>query len=186
MASSSTQHSELARRYAQALFELAEDQGELDTVAGDLGSLAQMVADSADLRWVLESPVLSRERQNKAVRAVADQAGAHEITRNFLAVLARNRRLAELPAIARAYLAELAERRGEVVAEVTVARELGEKQQAALEDALKSRLGGKVAIRQTVDAGLIGGLVVRVGSKMVDASVKTKLDRLKLAMKGVG
>jgi len=185
VASQDTAGGELARRYAQALFELAEEQGALDRVAEDLRGLGEMVADSADLRWVLESPVLSRAEQEEAVRAVADKAGASGIVRNILSLRARNRRLAILPAVTRAYLAELAARRGETVAEITAATALDERQRAAVEDALKAALGGKVAIDETTDPGLIGGLVIRVGSKMVDASVKSKLDRLKLAMKGV-
>lgn len=176
----------LAERYGEALLELADDKKKLDVVAEDLRGLKQLIEESAELRRLIRNPLFGREQQTKALQAVLDKGGADQITRNFCMVVARNGRLFALPEMARAYLQELARRRGEVTAEVTSARELTDKQRQQLEQALRHGVGGKVNIEARVDDSLIGGMVVRVGSRMIDNSLRTKLNRLQHAMKGAG
>jgi F-type H+-transporting ATPase subunit delta len=173
-------------RYATALFSLAEESKELDRVAGDLKELAAMLAASADFRHVVSSPILSRADQQKAILAVADKAGFSETTKKFLGTVAHNRRLFALSSMIMAYLARMAERRGEVEVQVASAGPLSAAQQEALASTLKNVTGGKATVEMTVDPSLLGGLVVRIGSRMVDSSLKTKLQNLQLAMKGVG
>jgi len=184
VASEATGGSGLAERYAKALFELADDRKALDEVANDLRALRGLIDESADFRRLIRSPVLSRLEQGKAVTALAERAGFSALTRNFLGVLARNRRLFVLPGVIAAYLKELAVRRGEVTAEVTAARPLTPAQTEAVNEQLRKAVGGKVALDLRIDPGLIGGLAIKVGSRMVDASLKSKLARLQLAMKG--
>lgn len=186
MATASSGLSGLAQRYGSALFELADKQQALDSIARDLGEMRTMIADSADLRQMLQSPALSRGIQEKAILSLAERAGFHGLTRNLFGLLARNRRLFALPAIITAFLDELAARRGEVAAEVTVAREPTAEQRAALEDVLKREVGSNVAIDMTIDPALLGGMIVKVGSRMFDSSLRSKLQRLQIAMKGVG
>jgi F-type H+-transporting ATPase subunit delta len=176
----------LAERYAVALYDLAESMGKLDEVARDLRDLKRMIAESDDLTRLIRSPLITRAEQGKAIQAVLEKAGASDLVRRFAGVIAENRRLFALPQIIDAYLGRLAGKRGEVVAEVTSAIALNERQVGAVTDALRRSLGGKVVVDLKVDAGLIGGLVVRVGSKLVDNSLRTKLTRLEMAMKGVG
>jgi F-type H+-transporting ATPase subunit delta len=185
VASEATGVSGLSERYAKALFELADEAKALDQVAADLRQLRGFLDDSADFRRLVRSPVVSRLEQGKAVAAIAEQAGFAAITRNFLGVVARNRRLFILPGVIAGYLAELAHRRGEVTAEVTAARALTPAQAEAVNEQLRKAVGSKVAVDLRIDPSLIGGLVVKVGSRMVDASLKSKLARLQLAMKGV-
>jgi F-type H+-transporting ATPase subunit delta len=175
----------LAERYAKALFELADDRKALDEVANDLRALRGLIDESADFRRLIRSPVLSRIEQAKAVAALAERADFSVLTRNFLGVAARNRRLFILPAVIAGYLQVLAARRGEVTAEVTAARPLTPVQTEAVNEQLRKAVGGKVAVDLRIDPSLIGGLIVKVGSRMVDASLKSKLARLQLAMKGV-
>ena len=186
MASEATGASGLAERYAAALFELADERHALDAVAGDLRELRAMLHESGDLIRLLRSPVLSREEQGKAVGAIVERAGLSALTRDFFAVVARNRRLFAVPAMIDAYLAKLAERRGEVTAEVTVAQPLNDARTAALTEQLRRAMGARVAVDIRVDPALLGGMTVKVGSRMVDASLKSRLQRLQLAMKGVG
>jgi F-type H+-transporting ATPase subunit delta len=176
----------LAARYAAALFELADEAKQLDSVAADLKTVKAMVDGSADLRRLVRSPVLTRADQGKAMAAVLQQAGVSDLVRRFVALVAENRRLFALVDMIDAYLGELARRRGEVTATVTSAVALSEAQIAAVTDALKRAVGGKVAVDLKTDASLIGGLIVKVGSRMIDSSLKSKLQRLQLAMKGVG
>jgi len=176
----------LAARYAAALLELADEAKQLDSVAADLKTVRAMIDGSADLRRLLRSPVLSRAEQGKAMAAVLQQAGVGDLLRRFVALVAENRRLFALVDMIDAYLAELARRRGEVTATVTSAAALSEAQTAAVTDALKRAVGGKVAVELRTDPSLIGGLVVKVGSRMIDSSLKSKLQRLQLVMKGVG
>lgn len=175
----------LADRYAAALFDLADERKALDAVAGDLQSLRAMLRDSADLRRVIRSPVLSRDEQGKAMAALADKAQVSPLTRNFLGLLAQNRRLFALPEMIEGYLRRLAEARGEVTAHVLTAQDLSPQQRDAVNEQLRKAVGRKVAVDVEVDPSLLGGLVVRVGSRMVDASLRSKLHRLQLAMKGV-
>ena len=178
--------SELAGRYAAALFDLADERKQLDDVASDLRQLEGMFAENADLRRLARSPVIGRDDKMKAMKALLTKVGVASLTMQFVGVLSRNRRLFAFPQIIAAYLAELSRRRGEIAAEITSARELSGAQKSAVEQALMSALGGRIAIKQSVDPSLIGGLVVKVGSRMVDSSLRTQLQRLGLAMKGAG
>ncbi len=186
VAARGTSQGGLAARYAAALFDLADEQKQLDAVAGDLVALRGMMAESGDLRRLIGSPVLSRGDQGRAMAALLGAAGTGDLVRRFIGLVARNRRLFVLPAIIDAYLAQLARRGGEITAQVTSARPLDERQRQAVAEAVQRAVGGKVAVDARVDAGLIGGLVVKVGSRMVDSSLRSKLQRLQLTMKGVG
>ena len=176
----------IAERYSAALFDLAEQRSALDSVAADLKTLKGMVAESDDLRRLLRSPVLARAEQQKAVAALAQKAGLSELTKNFLGLVAKNRRLFAVTGMIDAYLARLAAKRGEIADEVASAVPLDESQVGAISAALKKVVGSNVTLDVTVDPALLGGLVVKVGSRMVDGSLKTKLQHLQIAMKGVG
>lgn len=184
MASSTSPSSSLAGRYATALYELAHDAKALDAVAQDLNQLKAMIADSEDLRRLIGSPLIARDQQAKGIAALTQNAQFGDLTRRFLGTVARNRRAAALPAIIDAFAALLAERRGELVAEVTSARPLKPNQIGAIGSALRSSLGRKISINVSVDPAILGGLKVKVGSRLVDASLASKLQRLQLAMKG--
>ena len=186
MASEAAGVSGLAERYAAALFDLADERHALDAAAGDLRELRTMLQESGDLMRLLRSPVLSREAQGKAVATLAERAGLTDLTRDFLGVVARNRRLFAVPEMIEAYLRQLAERRGEVTALVTVAQPLDEARQTALTEQLRRAVGARVTIDIRVDPALLGGMIVRVGSRMVDASLSSRLQRLRLAMKATG
>jgi F-type H+-transporting ATPase subunit delta len=174
----------LAGRYAAALFELAEDQGALDAVAGDLHALRDMIEDSADLERLIRSPVLSREEQGRALAALGERAGFNQLTRRFLGVLAHKRRLFALPEMVEAYDAMLAAHKGEVGAEVVSAVPLSAAQLESVRQHLSAAVGQSVTLSTAVDPNLLGGLVVRLGSRMIDASIRTKLRQLELALKG--
>lgn len=174
----------LAGRYASALFELAREQDALDAVAGDLSGLASLHEESEDFRRLIDSPVISRDEQARAAGAIAEKGGAHELTRKFLGVLAEKRRLFALPAMIEAFMAMLADHRGELEAEVISAAELTDQQKKTVEKQLAEAAGQKVQVSARVDPELIGGLIVRIGSRMIDASLKSKLHQLELAMKG--
>ena len=176
----------LSGRYATALFELADEEKALDDVANDLASVGVMIEESDDLQRLIRSPIISRDDQLGAMDAVLEAAGVGQLTRNFIAVVTRNRRLFALPGMIKDYQALLAAARGEATAEVTSAQQLSDAQISAVEDSIKQAMGTKVAIDAKVDESLLGGLVVKVGSRMVDTSLKTKLSQLRLAMKGVG
>ena len=186
MASESTGVSGLAERYAAALFELADERRALDAVADDLRAMRAMLHDSADLSRLVRSPVLSRGDQGRAIALVAERAELSQLTRDFLAVAARNRRLFAVPAMIEAYLAKLAARRGEVTAEVTAAQPLTEAQSSALSDQLRRAVGSQVSVDLKIDPSLIGGMVVKIGSRMVDGSLRSKLQRLRLALRAGG
>ena len=178
--------SRLAGRYASALFELADAGKQIDAVMSDLDSLNAMIGESEDLRRLLDSPVISSDDQGRAISAIAEKAGFNDLTRNFIGVVSGNRRLFVLPAIISAFRDILSAHRGEATAEVVSAAELSEKQLTDLGDSLKAAIGSKVSIDASVDPELLGGLVVKVGSRMVDSSLRTKLQQLRLAMIGVG
>jgi F-type H+-transporting ATPase subunit delta len=186
LASEATGVSGLAERYAAALFDLADERRMLDEVASELRQLRTMLAASLDLARLIRSPILTRGEQGKAIAALAERAGFSPLVRDFLAVVAKNRRLFAVPAMIEAYLTELAERRGEVTAEVTAALPLSEPQLAQLSEQLRRSVGRRVSVDVRIDPGLIGGIVVKLGSRMIDGSVRSKLQRLQLAMKGVG
>lgn len=183
---STTATTGVAGRYASALFELADNAKALDSVAQDLDTFRRLLAESADLRRLIASPVIGRESQGKALLAVLDAAGIRGLTRSFIGTVAANGRARELPAMAAGFLAELARRRGETTATVTSAVPLTPAQMQQLTDTLRSVLGSaKVSVDARVDADILGGLVVKVGSRLFDSSIRSKLQRLQLAMKGV-
>jgi F-type H+-transporting ATPase subunit delta len=175
-----------AGRYAAALFELADEGKALDAVATDLKSLRSLIAGSADLTRLLRSPVISRTNQGRAMQAVLEAAGAGDLVKRFVGLVARNRRLFTLPQMIDAYLAELAARRGEITAEVVSAQPLDEASQQRLAEAIRRVAGQRVTVDLRIDPALIAGLVVKVGSRMVDSSLRTKLNRMQIAMKGNG
>ncbi len=176
----------LADRYATALYALAHEQSQLDAVAADLRAVRAMLADSADLRRFVNSPALSRQDLAKAMAALVKQAGFNPLTGQFLGVLAQNRRLNVVGDVAGAYLTRLATSRGEVTAHVTAAYALSASDMAALTVALNKTFNLTVAINAVVDPAILGGLVVRVGSRMIDSSLRSKMQRLTLSMKGIG
>jgi F-type H+-transporting ATPase subunit delta len=176
----------VAGRYASALFELADNAKSLDQVAQDLTDFRKMANDSPDLSRLLASPVIGRDTQSKALLAILDAAGIKGLTRSFVGTVAANGRARDLIAMATAFLAELASRRGETTASVTSAVPLSPQQLQQLSDTLRSVLGGaKVSIDARVEPEILGGLVVKVGSRLFDSSIRSKLQRLQLAMKGV-
>jgi F-type H+-transporting ATPase subunit delta len=186
LASDEAAGSGLAGRYASALFELADEQKALDQVAGELSALKRVIAESEDMRRFIRSPLYGREDQTRVMAAILDKASAGDLTRRFVMVVAHNRRLFALPRMIDAFLAELAHRRGEVTAQVMAAYDLSEIQKDALLTALRQAIGSKVKMDLKIDKGLIGGLVIKVGSRMIDTSLRSKLQRLELAMKGSG
>jgi F-type H+-transporting ATPase subunit delta len=174
----------MAGRYATALFELARDEKAIDAVKADLERFEAMVADSEDLARLVRSPVFSADEQLKALSAVLDKAGIGGLAANFLKLLTRNRRLFAVRDVIRGFRVLVARHKGEITAEVTVAETLTEKHADALRSALKTVTGGKeVDLTVTVDPAIIGGLVVKLGSRMVDSSLRTKLNSIKFAMK---
>jgi F-type H+-transporting ATPase subunit delta len=173
-------------RYATALFELARDEKSIDAVRADIDRFEAMLADSADLKRLVRSPVFSADSQSKALAAVLDKAEISGIAANFLKVLTANRRLFAVSDVIRAFRALVARFKGEATADVTVAETLSDKNLDALKTALKSVTGKDVALNVKVDRSIIGGLVVKLGSRMVDSSLRTKLNSIKHAMKEAG
>jgi F-type H+-transporting ATPase subunit delta len=173
-------------RYATALFELARDEKSVDTVKTDLDRFEAMLAESAELKRMVRSPVFSADVQLKALSAILDQAGITGTAANFLKVLTTNRRLFAVGDVIRAFRTLVAKFRGEATADVTVAEQLNDKNLDALKVALKSVTGKDVALNVKVDPSIIGGLVVKLGSRMVDSSLRTKLNSIKNAMKEAG
>jgi F-type H+-transporting ATPase subunit delta len=174
----------LAGRYATALFELARDERQLEAVGASLATLRQTLRDSEDFRELTSSPLVSREQATGAVAATAEAMRLDPITTNFIGVLAQNRRLGQLGNVIRAFTMLAANHRGETTAEVTSAHPLSDDQVAALKGNLKNRLGRDVSVDLTVDPAILGGLVVKVGSQMIDGSIRTKLNSLAQVMKG--
>ncbi|MEN3951890.1 F0F1 ATP synthase subunit delta [Iodidimonas sp. SYSU 1G8] len=186
MAAESSMTSGVAGRYAAALFDLAKDAGLLDVVQRDLADLKHLIAENADLAELVRSPLFSRDQQTRAIGAILERAGADPLTRRFLGVVAANRRLFALRGMIDAYTALLAEHRGEMTAEVVSAHPLTDEQANALRDTLSAQLRRTIQLETSVDNSLLGGLIVRVGSRMIDNSLRTKLSNLQLAMKGIG
>lgn len=174
----------LSGRYATALFELARDGKTLDQVGASLATLKQALADSDDLKRLIASPLISRANAGKAVAGIAKPLKLDPLTTNFLGVLAENRRLGALAAIIRDFNTLSARHRGETSAQVVTAHPLDSGQMAALTARLKSIVGSEVAIDATVDPKILGGLIVRLGSRQIDGSIRTKLNALATAMKG--
>jgi F-type H+-transporting ATPase subunit delta len=174
----------LAGRYATALFELAREGGSIDAVEASLTGVAKAIGESADLKALTTNPVLSRLDAQRAISAVSSSMKLDGLTAKTLGVLAQNRRLGETVSVARAFSALAASHRGEVTAEVTSAHALTPTQMSALSAKLKARVGSDVAIQTKVDPSLLGGLTVKIGSQMIDTSIKTRLNTLANAMKG--
>jgi F-type H+-transporting ATPase subunit delta len=174
----------LAGRYASALFDLARDQRQIDSVDRSLEALSQALVDSKDFNELITSPLVSREEAGKALAALAPQLGLDPITTNFVGVLAKNGRKGELRNVIRAFRRLAAEHRGETTADVITARPLNDDQLSALRQQLRARAGRDVNIEVEVDPTILGGIVVKLGSQQIDASIRTKLNRLALAMKG--
>lgn len=172
-----------AGRYATAVFELAKTAKSLDAVAADLSALRAALAESAELSEFLDSPLYSAEQKTGVLFALADKAGFNELTKNALGVVAINRRAAELDAIAAVFAALLDADRGIVRADVSTAAALTKKQTEALAASLKSAFGREIEVRTNVRPELMGGLIVKIGSRMFDSSLRTKLDGMKNAMK---
>lgn len=176
----------LAGRYATALFDLAKEKGEIDGTEDDLIVLESMLDRSGDLNRLIRSPVIARDEQGRAMAAVVEKIGLGDLTKKFIGLLARNRRLFVLRRIIRSFVELSATGRGEVTAEVASAMSLSELQLSAIADQLSRAVGKNVVVRSRVDGNLLGGLVVKIGSRMVDNSLRSKLQRMKLVMKGVG
>lgn len=173
-------------RYASALFELAREQNELDKVDQDLGKFQAMLEQSPDLARLVESPAFAAEEQERALGAVMDWASIGATTGNFLRVVTRNRRLFAAEDMIKGFRQQLALHRGEMTAEVQSATPLSDQQLAALKSTLKASYGKDVRLDAKVDPSLLGGLVVKVGSRMFDSSLRTKLMNLKVVLKGPG
>lgn len=186
MADTTSHISGVAERYASSLFDLALEQKSEGAISAELTRLEKLIAENEDLKRLIVSPVFSADDQFKAIAAIADKAGFDGLVGNFLRVVAKNRRLFAVPGIIRAYRAIEAKHRGEVSAEVTSARTLTAEQETELKAALKSVTGKDVTIHVVVDPSIMGGLIVKVGSRQIDTSLRTKLSSLKLALKEVG
>jgi len=176
----------IAARYATAIFELAQETKSLDTIEGDIAALEAALAESAELRALIASPIYSREAQGKGIVAVARKMDLSETLTNTLGLMAAKRRLFVLPHLIRALNALIAREKGIVTADVTAAKALTKAQSEKLSATLKATVGQDVKINLAVDESLIGGLVVKVGSKMIDTSIRSKLANLQNAMKEVG
>ncbi len=174
----------LAGRYAAALYDLAGEQGVVTAVETDLDTLGAAVRESADLAALLKNPEVARDVAARTIDAVAAHLKLSDLTRKFLGVLAANRRLASLPDVVRAFTTIAAAARGEVTAEVTTAHPLDDAQLTQLADKLKAREGRSVTVKAHVDPAILGGLVVQIGSRMIDGSIRTRLNSLAQAMKG--
>ena len=175
----------MAGRYATALFDLALEQRELDSVKADLDRFAAMIEASDDLKRLVRSPVFTAEEQKKALAAILEKAGIGGLAAKFIGIVVQKRRLFAVGQMIRAFRALVARHKGETRAEITVAEPLSEAHLGALKDALQSTTKKEVALDIRVDTAIIGGLIVKIGSRMVDASLKTKLNSIKLAMKEV-
>jgi F-type H+-transporting ATPase subunit delta len=173
----------MAGRYATALFELALEEKSIDAVKRDLDRFDAMLADSDDLRRLVRSPVFSVEEQSQALSAVLQRAGISGLAANFLSLVTHNRRLFAVAQMIKAYRVLVARHKGEMTAQVTVAAPLSDANLAALKDALKAVTKQDVQVDVNVDPAIIGGLVVKVGSRMIDSSLRTKLNAIKFAMK---
>ena len=174
----------LSGRYALALFELANEQKKLEAVGKDLAAVKQALGESDAFKALTTSPLVGRDEAMRAVAATAGAMKLDPVTANFLGVLARNRRLAQLPAVIRAFNMLAARHRGEITAEVTSAHQLDDGQVDAIKQNLRSRMGRDIAVDLSVDPAILGGLVVKIGSQMIDGSIRTKLNNLAQVMKG--
>ncbi len=186
MTESNSQVSPVAQRYAAALFELAVEVDVVDSVEADLNTFDTLVAESEDLRRLVRSPVFSADDQISALKALSAKAGLGEHTTNFLMLVAKKRRLFAVTEMIAGYRWRASRHRGEIAAEIISAEPLSDAQISDLTEALRGATDKTVKLHQAVDASLIGGLIVRLGSRMIDTSLKTKLNSLKIALKEVG
>ena len=186
MADGQTIVSGMAGRYANALFELALEAKAIDRVTAELDGFAAMLEESEDLRRLVRSPVFSRDEQARAMSAILDRAGIKGLTANFLGLVVKNRRLFAVLDMIDAYKAIAAAHRGETTAQVVSALPLDDKQMQALKAAIKEAMETDVVVSAKVDESLLGGLVVKVGSRQIDTSLRTKLNNLRIALKEVG
>ena len=178
--------SSIAGRYASALYELANQEQSIDSVMEQLSQFEMLLANSDDLRELVRNPVFSAEDQVRAISAVLDHAKLSGIGANFIKLVASKRRLFAISGMINAYRSLVARQRGEVTAHVTVAEALNDKNKASVQSALNGVTGKKVTLIEKVDPSIVGGLIVKMGSKMVDSSVRSKLNSIKLAMKEAG
>jgi F-type H+-transporting ATPase subunit delta len=174
----------LAGRYALAVFELAQEERAVETVARDFTTLKQLMAESPELTRLIRAPVFSRDEQAAGMNGVLHRMEAAPLTRRFILLLASKRRLFALADIIRTYNSLVAKQKGEVSAQVTSARPLSGDETAELKDILKSKLSREIQLETRVDPGLLGGLIVKVGSRMIDSSLRTKLNGMRMAMRG--
>lgn len=186
MAQSDQTVSGVPGRYATALFELAQEAKSVDQVGADLANFQALLDESDDLKRLVRSPVFSAEDQISALEALCTKAGITSLALNFIKLVAQNRRLFVLPDMIKAFQTLVAQAKGEISAEVTSADKLSAKHLADLKAAIKASVGRDVQLSTRVDPSILGGLIVKVGSRMVDNSLKTKLQNLKTAMKGIG
>lgn len=175
----------VAMRYASALFDLATEQNAVAKTGDELSSFHNLIEGSTDLQRLMASPTFKSEDQVAAIDSLSAKAKISGLALNFLKLMAKNRRLAAVPSAIQAYQSLVAKARGEVTAEVTSAEILSPKQLDDLKAALKASVGSDVALQTKIDASLLGGLIVKVGSRMMDNSLKTKLQNLKITMKGI-
>ena len=178
-----SRNADVGARYAQALFELADEGGALAAVEGDLKGLKAASHESADLRRLIASPAFGSEDKGKALSAIAEAGGANAVTKKFIGLLAANNRVSALPAVIAAFERLAADKRGAVAAEVTSAVELSPEQRSGVAAALRQALGKDPEITTRVDPTILGGLRVKVGSRLFDSSLKSRLDHLKFALK---
>lgn len=186
MATNDTIVEGVAGRYASALFDLASEGGKVADVESDLVAFQGLLEHSPDLVRLVRSPVIAAEDQSRAIAAILDKARIGGLAANFLKLVTSNRRLFSIQDIIKAYRALAARARGEVTAEVTSAVPLNDEQTASLKQTLKASVGKDVTLQARVDPGLLGGLVVKVGSRMINSSLKTKLQNLKVVLTGTG
>ena len=186
MSESASNSTGIAGRYATAVFELAKESGDLGALERDVDTLEEAISESSDLRDLINSPIYSREEQGAAIAAIADKMGLTSVMANTLKLMASKRRLFVMGQLLAVLRTRIADENGEVTAEVASAKALTKAQSDKLAKSLAERVGKTVKINATVDESLIGGLVVKVGSKMVDTSIRSKLDSLQNAMKEVG
>ncbi|WP_181953489.1 F0F1 ATP synthase subunit delta [Paracoccus luteus] len=186
MANTASISANIAGRYAQAVFDLVKEQGAVDALAPQVQALGTAIRDSADLRTLIGSAVYSRDQQETAIGAIADRMGLTPVLGNTLRLMAQNRRLFALPQLVDRLSALIAEARGEVTAEVVAAAPLSAEQERRLTETLASKSGKTVKLNTRVDETLIGGMIVKLGSQMIDSSIRSKLASLQNVMKEVG
>lgn len=186
MANSASISADIAGRYAQALFDLVKESGGIDALSSQVDGLAAALKESAELRDLIVSPIYTREQQEGAIAALGEKMGFAPAFVHTLRLMAQNRRLFTLPQLAARLQALIAEARGEVTADVVSAQELSAEQKKRLTDTLAEKSGKTVKLNTRVDEGLIGGMIVKLGSQMIDSSIRSKLASLQNSMKEVG